>query len=159
AATMPDLAREAALWVTKLLLLLVRLPLDEAVAAARQLRLRREVLQPVLHVLTTWQGAAQTAGNPSASRLELVRAFAGWAPEGLLLLCLTGYEDQVLRYWRDLRHVRLAITGTDLLQAGVPAGPALGRALDRVLADCLDALAPDRETQLTLALRYVKEEA
>jgi tRNA nucleotidyltransferase (CCA-adding enzyme) len=37
-----------------------------------------------------------------------------------------------------VRHVRLAITGDDLLAAGVPAGPELGRRLDAALSRKLD---------------------
>jgi hypothetical protein len=81
-----------------------------------------------------------------------------WPADGLLMLCLLGGQERLNRFWREWRHVRLAITGTDLVQAGVAAGPRIGRALARVLSDLLDGLAPDRETQLSLALRYAREE-
>jgi tRNA nucleotidyltransferase (CCA-adding enzyme) len=52
-----------------------------------------------------------------------------------------------------LRHVRLSITGDDLLAAGVPAGPQIGRRL-RVALDCrLDGeLADGRQAELHAAL-------
>ncbi len=37
--------------------------------------------------------------------------------------------ERVLRYVNDLRHVRLEITGDDLVAAGVRPSPALGEAL------------------------------
>jgi tRNA nucleotidyltransferase (CCA-adding enzyme) len=49
------------------------------------------------------------------------------------------------------RHTRLAITGDDLLAAGL-RGPAVGRALQAARAALLDGAAPDRESQLAAAL-------
>ncbi len=57
------------------------------------------------------------------------------------------------REWlRRGRHARLAITGDDLLAAGL-RGPAVGRALQAARAALLDGAAPDREAQLAAALR------
>jgi tRNA nucleotidyltransferase (CCA-adding enzyme) len=49
------------------------------------------------------------------------------------------------------RHARLAITGDDLLAAGL-RGPSVGRALQAARAALLDGDAPDRESQLAAAL-------
>jgi len=52
-----------------------------------------------------------------------------------------------------LRHVRLAITGDDLLAAGVPAGPRVGRGLAVALARKLDGeLEEGRDAELRAAL-------
>lgn len=54
--------------------------------------------------------------------------------------------------WLDAgRHLRLAITGDDLLTAGL-RGPDVGRALAAARAAMLDGRAPDRESQLAVAL-------
>jgi tRNA nucleotidyltransferase (CCA-adding enzyme) len=56
------------------------------------------------------------------------------------------------REWLERgRHARLAITGDDLLAAGL-RGPAVGRALQAARAALLDGAAPDREAQLAAAL-------
>lgn len=59
------------------------------------------------------------------------------------------------RQWlEDLRHVGLAITGDDLLAAGVPEGPEIGRRLLGVLDMRLDGELDDtRESQLQAAMR------
>jgi tRNA nucleotidyltransferase (CCA-adding enzyme) len=49
--------------------------------------------------------------------------------------------------------VGLDISGTDLLAAGVPEGPAVGEALEAALAAKLDGEAAGREEQLAVALR------
>ena len=61
--------------------------------------------------------------------------------------------EAAARLWLDdLRHVRLAITGDDLLRAGVPQGRDIGEGLDRALARKLDGEAPTREEELAAAL-------
>ena len=56
------------------------------------------------------------------------------------------------RWIEELRHVRLAIDGADLLAAGVPAGPDLGARLQRALDARLNGDAPSREEQMRVAL-------
>ncbi len=58
------------------------------------------------------------------------------------------------RSWlHELRHVHLAITGDDLLSAGVPAGPEIGRRLDLALRRKLDGeLAEGRAAELGAAM-------
>jgi tRNA nucleotidyltransferase (CCA-adding enzyme) len=58
-----------------------------------------------------------------------------------------------VRDWLDTqRHVRLEIDGHDLLAAGVPEGPAIGRGLRAALAAKLDRRASGREQELAEAL-------
>ena len=65
-----------------------------------------------------------------------------------------GSAGEAAREWLErLRHVRLAITGDDLLAAGVPAGPQIGTRLAAALARKLDGeLADGREAELNAAL-------
>jgi hypothetical protein len=58
------------------------------------------------------------------------------------------------RQWLSgLRHVRLRITGDDLLAAGISAGPEIGRRLELALRRKLDGeLAEGREAELSAAM-------
>lgn len=57
------------------------------------------------------------------------------------------------RWLEELRHVHLAITGDDLLSAGVPAGPEIGRRLELALRRKLDGeLADCRAAELGAAM-------
>jgi hypothetical protein len=49
-----------------------------------------------------------------------------------LALALRAPSDPILRWVTELRGVGLEISGDDLLEAGVPEGPAIGRALDEL---------------------------
>jgi tRNA nucleotidyltransferase (CCA-adding enzyme) len=61
--------------------------------------------------------------------------------------------DAARRWLQTLRHVRLSINGDDLLAAGVPAGPQVGRRLTEALHRKLDGELPEgRDAELRAAL-------
>ena len=90
-----------------------------------------------LHPLRAATDAAGIARAARGAPLEVV-ALAGGAG--------------ARRWIEELRHVRLAIDGADLLAAGVPAGPELGARLHRARDAHLNGAAPTREAQLRVAL-------
>jgi tRNA nucleotidyltransferase (CCA-adding enzyme) len=55
-------------------------------------------------------------------------------------------------YVESWRHIRLEITGRDLLAAGIPEGPAIGRGLNSALTARLDGEATGRDEELAVAL-------
>ena len=93
---------------------------------------------------------AATAAPLHAARTnaEVARAARGAPVEAVAL----AGGDQARRWLDELRHVRLQITGDDLLAAGVPEGPEVGARLRRALERKLDGAAPDREAELRAAL-------
>jgi tRNA nucleotidyltransferase (CCA-adding enzyme) len=89
------------------------------------------------------------AARPS----EIAHAARGWPPEAVALAGACGAEEPARRWLEELRHVKLAINGDDLLAAGVPEGPEVGRRLQAALARRLDGeLAPGRGAEITAAL-------
>ncbi|HSZ69402.1 MAG TPA: hypothetical protein VK756_03485 [Solirubrobacteraceae bacterium] len=93
---------------------------------------------------------------PGAVRASQLREVAVRVPpEGVALAgALSVPAATPARRWLcELRHVRLSIGGKDLLAAGVPEGPELGRRLERALRMRLDgALADGPEAELAVAL-------
>jgi tRNA nucleotidyltransferase (CCA-adding enzyme) len=61
------------------------------------------------------------------------------------------------RYVAQWRHVRLEIDGNDLLAAGIPEGPAVGRGLARALRAKLDGEVAGREEELRAAIAAARE--
>jgi tRNA nucleotidyltransferase (CCA-adding enzyme) len=84
---------------------------------------------------------------------ELRALLASEPPEALALaLALGAPAEPVLRWSTQLSRVGLEIGGADLLEAGVPEGPAIGRALEGTLRRKLDGLVDGRDEELATAL-------
>jgi len=92
---------------------------------------------------------------PEVRRPSELRAVVDHAPlEAVALAGALGARDPAQRWLSQLRHVRLTLRGDDLLAAGIPPGPEIGRRLASTLDLRLDgALAPGREAELAAALR------
>jgi tRNA nucleotidyltransferase (CCA-adding enzyme) len=96
--------------------------------------------------------ARVAAATHPARPSEAVAAAEGLSQAELLLARALGGQ------WLDdyiavTRHVRPAISGRDLVDAGIDPGPAIGRALDEAFRALLDGEATSREEQLAAALR------
>jgi tRNA nucleotidyltransferase (CCA-adding enzyme) len=104
---------------------------------------------------------AAAGGRELAARLRAARtpsavaaAARGRAPEALAVAAALGAGAAVRRWSEELRHVRLAITGDDLLAQGL-SGAAVGAGLRAAMAARLDGTAPDREAQIRAAIEGV----
>jgi tRNA nucleotidyltransferase (CCA-adding enzyme) len=93
---------------------------------------------------STWRPLRE-ARTPS----QIARAARGAPVE---VVALAGGEN-ARRWLQELRHVRLEINGRDLLAAGIPEGPEVGRRLQAALDRKLDGLLyGGREAELAAAL-------
>jgi len=97
--------------------------------------------------------AAATPERPS----EAVRLAAAWDPAQLLVARALGAE-WLDRYAAEWREVGLEITGADLLEAGIPEGPAVGRGLEAALSGKLDGEISGRDEELRIALAAARGE-
>jgi tRNA nucleotidyltransferase (CCA-adding enzyme) len=97
--------------------------------------------------------ALAAASKPS----EIAAAAARVPPEQVALAGALGAAEPAHDWLERLRHVRLEIGGGDLLEVGVPEGPAIGRALQAALHAKLDGLVTDREGELRTALQAARD--
>ena len=72
-------------------------------------------------------------------------------------LALGAPAEPILHYLTALRPARLEITGADLVAAGIPESPLLGRALRETLRRKLDGELCGREEELHTALSLARE--
>jgi len=110
-------------------------------------------------IVSAASGAEELAGRLSEARRpsETADAVDGAGPEAVALAGALGPEEAARDWLERLRHVKLQIGGRDLLEAGIPEGPAVGRALHAALAAKLDGAAVGREAELAAALRAATE--
>jgi tRNA nucleotidyltransferase (CCA-adding enzyme) len=85
--------------------------------------------------------AAELARGRDAITLMLARALGA---------------DWLDRYVVEWRHVRLEIDGADLLAAGIPEGPAIGRGLEAAMRAKLDGEAAGRDVEFAIALEAAR---
>jgi tRNA nucleotidyltransferase (CCA-adding enzyme) len=76
-----------------------------------------------------------------------------------LALALRAPSEPILRWVTELSAIGLEISGDDLLAAGVPEGPAVGRALEETLRRKLDGVVSGRDQELETALLLAREPA
>ena len=102
-------------------------------------------------------GEAELAATDPVSPSEAVELADGRTPVELALARALGAEwlDRYLAEWRA---VGLEIDGADLIAAGVPEGPALGRGLREALRRKLDGEVAGREQELAAALAAARAE-
>lgn len=94
-------------------------------------------------------GQLRAARSPS----ELHDLLDPEPPESMALALATGAPSEpIVRYLHELRGVGLEISGADLVAAGVPESPALGRALAETLRRKLDGKLSGRDAELAAAL-------
>jgi tRNA nucleotidyltransferase (CCA-adding enzyme) len=89
--------------------------------------------------------------DPPASPAEVQVLAHDHVPEVLAIARAAGAE-WLDDYAKRLRHVELEIDGYDLIEAGVPEGPSVGRALNAALAAKLDGEVSGRDDELRVAL-------
>ncbi|HYM15621.1 MAG TPA: hypothetical protein VEZ14_08680 [Dehalococcoidia bacterium] len=78
-----------------------------------------------------------------------VAAFSGVARDGVA-------RGLALRYLGEWRQVKPALSGRDLQELGVPAGPQIKRGLQLIRAARLDGWASDRNDERALAARFAR---
>jgi hypothetical protein len=96
-------------------------------------------------------GARELAFATPASPAEAVDLAHGHDGTDLVIARALGAEwlDPYVSEWR---HVRLEITGSDLIEAGVPQGRGVGRGLAAALRAKLDLEVDGAEEELRVAL-------
>lgn len=94
-----------------------------------------------------WSTGAPLRAATTSS--QIARAARGAPVEAV---ALAGGEN-AKRWIEELRHVRLAIDGRDLLGAGIPEGPEVGARLQHALDRKLDGELDDRDAELAAALK------
>lgn len=114
---------------------------------------RDVVAGAVLRCREVSEALART-GRPS----EIAAAAAGASPELVALAGALGPEQAASEWLEHLSRVRLEIAGDDLIAAGIPEGPAIGRGLRAALDAKLDGMATGRESELAQALAAARDD-
>jgi tRNA nucleotidyltransferase (CCA-adding enzyme) len=118
--------------------------------ADRELAVMLAIVRPLPQIREL---AAATPERPS----DAFRLAEPWDPSQLLIARALG-ANWLDRYAAELRHVRLEITGDDLIGEGIPEGPAIGDGLKAALSGKLDGEVSGRDEELRVALAVARGE-
>jgi tRNA nucleotidyltransferase (CCA-adding enzyme) len=158
AAEAPSRARPGVTWLCYLLAWMAGSRPRSARRVAERLDLRGTDRERLLG----WAGTLRRL-RPGLARLkrsEVARRTSGLSDDEVVaaaaLLAAVDRRALLTRGGRD--HVALRIRGSDLLAAGIPAGPAIGQALARTLDARLDREISARQ-ELAFAVRSARSEA
>jgi len=141
---------------------------DDLALLKRALATLREAPWPAL--ATAPGVVAAVALRAKGGPLQQARTLAAAKPTGAsagveaahghdgttLLLARAAGAEWVQSYAADWRHIRLEISGDDLMAAGVEQGPAIGRGLSAALKAKLDGEASGRDDELRVALEAAR---
>jgi len=114
---------------------------------------REAVTAAALHA-ETLKERLQHAHRPS----EVRHLVLGRPPEQLAVAAALGAAEPIERWHGEWSRVTLGVDGSDLIAAGVPEGPDVGRALEAAWSAALDDGVDDPEGRLAAALRAVRGE-
>ena len=145
-----------------LALLVMSLSRSDGEAFINRLRLTpgwANVVRDTVDLRERLSGLAKAVESPSRLYESLapfdpasVRVWSLAAPDARAREALTLYLDR-------LRHVRPSLSGRDLMQLGVPQGPAVGAMLVRLRSAKLEGAAEGRSQEVKLVQDWLAEEA
>jgi tRNA nucleotidyltransferase (CCA-adding enzyme) len=118
--------------------------------ADRELAVMLAIVRPLPQIREV---SAATPERPS----EAAHLAEPWDPAQLLVARALG-AGWLDRYAAEWRHVILEVTGDDLIEAGIPEGPAVGRGLGAALSGKLDGEISGRDQELRIALAAARGE-
>ena len=151
-------APEAPAWRTRLAVLARRLPPDELYEWFDRLKLRRRDAERIADAVAVASRLRERAAvtEEAAALRNLVRPYD---PDGALL-ALAGAEEpargRLIRYFEELRGVRLEISGGDLAELGLTESPRVGAVLDELLRRKLNGELDGRSAELEAARELLR---
>src|SRR5437588_256717 len=132
-----------------------RMSPDEVYDWLERLRVRRRDAEQVAAAVTVGPKIAERLASERVDAAELVAMAEPYAPDAPLFALATADLEPLRTYFRDLRGVRLAITGTDLAELGLGESPRVGEILGELRRRKLKGELDGRESELAAAREMI----
>jgi tRNA nucleotidyltransferase (CCA-adding enzyme) len=149
-------------WIVYLGVLLAEMQIDRVPTLLERLHLtneQKQIIQSALEMPGCMKNLFERVEWSQyilPKRSQIYKMFRGRSDESLAIAASLAVAGSPMRrliklYRGELEQQTLLITGSDLLQMGVPQGPALGKMLGLLLDARLDDLVKTREEELSFA--------
>jgi tRNA nucleotidyltransferase (CCA-adding enzyme) len=132
-----------------------RMSPDEVYDWLERLRVRRRDAEHVAAAVTVGPKIAERLAIERVDPAELVAMAEPYAPDAPLFALALADLEPLRRYFRDLRGVRLAITGADLAELGLGESPRVGEILGELKRRKLNGELDGRDSELAAARELI----
>jgi tRNA nucleotidyltransferase (CCA-adding enzyme) len=132
-----------------------RMSPDEVYNWLERLRVRRRDAEQIAAAVTVGPKIAERLASEPVDAAELVAMAEPFAPDAPLFALATADLEPLRTYFRDLRGVRLAITGADLAELGLGESPRVGEILGELRRRKLNGELDGRESELAAARELI----
>jgi tRNA nucleotidyltransferase (CCA-adding enzyme) len=143
-------------WRLGLIALARRLPPDEIYDWLARLKVRKRDAELIAHAVTVAPRLVERLEARDAEPAEVVTLADPYAPDAPLLALAMRDLEPLHRYFRELRDVRLDISGADLAELGLGESPRVGEILAELRRRKLNGELDGRESELAAAQELIK---
>jgi tRNA nucleotidyltransferase (CCA-adding enzyme) len=143
-------------WRLGLIPLARRLPPDEIYDWLARLKVRKRDAELIAHAVTVAPRLVERLEARDAEPAEVVTLADPYAPDAPLLALAMRDLEPLHRYFRELRDVRLDISGADLAELGLGESPRVGEILAELRRRKLNGELDGRESELAAAQELIK---
>jgi hypothetical protein len=133
-----------------------RLPPDEIYDWLARLKVRKRDAELIAHAVTVAPRLVERLEARDAEPAEVVTLADPYAPDAPLLALAMRDLEPLHRYFRELRDVRLDISGADLAELGLGESPRVGEILAELRRRKLNGELDGRESELAAAQELIK---
>jgi tRNA nucleotidyltransferase (CCA-adding enzyme) len=142
-------------WRLGLIALARGLPPDEIYDWLARLKVRKRDAELIAHAVTVAPRLVERLEARDAEPAEVVTLADPYAPDAPLLALAMRDLEPLHRYFRELRDVRLDISGADLAELGLGESPRVGEILAELRRRKLNGELDGRESELAAAQELI----
>jgi len=121
--------------------------------------------EPVGRFLSARRRVAETVAaialKVPATPLEIFDAFHGMDDEGLIAVMAAAENLEtkkvIAEYMTRIRNIRPQLSGSDLINAGIPGGPVLGKIMKTILRETINGILTTKDGEIHFAKAYYRK--
>ncbi len=143
-------------WRFALIALARKLPPDEIYDWLARLKVRKRDAELIAHAVTVAPRLVERLEGREIEPAAVVALADPYAPDAPLFALALRDLEPLHRYFRELRDVRLDISGADLAELGLDESPRVGEILAELRRRKLNGELDGRESELAAAMELIK---
>jgi tRNA nucleotidyltransferase (CCA-adding enzyme) len=144
-------------WRLRLAALARKLPPDEVYDWLQRLKTKRRDAERIAAAVTVGPRLVERLSGRDATPADVVALAERYAPDAPLFALALEELEPLREYFRQLRDVRLEVTGSDLAELGLAESPRVGEVLAELRRRKLNGDLDGRESELAAARELLEQ--